>query len=246
MTERPPADGAGPVPRDPEVERRTADLRVGLAAVERRLRLAAEAAGRSRSELTLVAVSKTRPVEDIAGLATLGVRDFGESRWQELGPKAERLTGLGLAWHFLGRLQRNKARAVGAAASVVHSLDRMELCLPLSRGAADADREVDVFVQVSLDGDPTRGGVMPDGLEALSDEVAARSGLRLIGLMAVAPRDFPPRAAFAELRRLGASVQARHPEASRLSAGMTGDLEDAIAEGATHLRIGTALFGSRA
>jgi uncharacterized pyridoxal phosphate-containing UPF0001 family protein len=199
----------------------------GLAAVERRLARAAEAAGRSRRELTLVAVSKTRPVEDIAALAALGVRDFGESKWQELAPKAEQLAATGLSWHFLGRLQRNKARAIGATASAVHSLDREELCGPLARGAADAESELDVFVQVSLDGDPTRGGVLPTGLEALADAV-------------------PARPAFAELRRLSASVQASHPQASSLSAGMSGDLEDAVAEGATHLRIGTALFGSRA
>jgi pyridoxal phosphate enzyme (YggS family) len=196
--------------------------------------------------LTLVAVSKTRPVQDIAALAALGVRDFGESKWQELAPKAEQLAATDLSWHFLGRLQRNKARAVGVTASVVHSLDRVELCLPLSRGAADAGRELDVFVQVSLDGDPTRGGVLPTGLEALADAVAGCPGLRLVGLMSIAPRDSPARPAFAELRRLSASLQVSHPQASNLSAGMSGDLEDAVAEGATHLRIGTALFGSRA
>jgi PLP dependent protein len=246
VTGQPPAPGVGCDPQHPEVERRSADLRAGLAAVERRLTRAAEAAGRARGELTLVAVSKTRPVEDIAALVALGVRDFGESKWQELGPKAEQLAASGLAWHFLGRLQRNKARAVGASASVVHSLDRIELCLPLSRGATDSGTELDVFVQVSLDGDPRRGGVPPDRLESLTDEVATRPGLRLVGLMAVAPRNSPPRSAFGELRRLGASVQARHPEASSLSAGMSSDVEDAVAEGATHLRIGTALFGSRA
>ena len=242
MSQEPSAPGGGPKAPEPGSDR----LRAGLAAVEQRLTRAAEAAGRGRSELTLVAVSKTRPAEDIAALAALGVRDFGESKWQELGRKVAQLDATAVSWHFLGRLQRNKARAVGATVAVVHSLDRTELCRPLSQGAADAGSELEVFVQVSLDGDLTRGGVLPERLEALTDEVAACPQLRLAGLMAVAPRDRPPRPAFAELRRLGASVQARHPEARGLSAGMSGDLEDAVAEGATHLRIGTALFGSRA
>jgi pyridoxal phosphate enzyme (YggS family) len=224
-----------------------------LRAVEQRLTRAAAAAGRTRDELTLVAVSKTRPANDVAALAALGVCDFGESRWQELGPKQEQLAasapGLpapGLRWHFLGRLQRNKARAVGAAVAVVHSLDREDLCGPLSRGAAAAGSTLDVFVQVSLDGDPDRGGAPVEVLDRLVDLVADTPHLRLCGLMAVPPQDVPARAAFARLRAVSERVRERHPDARALSAGMSGDVEDAIAEGATHLRIGTALFGPRA
>jgi pyridoxal phosphate enzyme (YggS family) len=224
--------------------------------MEERLSAAASAAGRRRDELTLIAVSKTRPATDVVALAALGVRDFGESRWQELAPKLEALSDLdppeldsptrGLHWHFLGRLQRNKARAIAGAVDSVHSLDRAELCDALSRGADAVDRVLDVFVQVSLDGDPTRGGVDPAAVLDLADVVAETRSLRLVGLMAVAPLGQPARPAFARLRELGEQVRVDHPAARFLSAGMSGDVEDAVAEGATHLRIGTALFGSRA
>lgn len=220
-----------------------------LAAVQERLSVAARAAGRSPEELTLVAVSKTHPAAAIAELAALGCADFGEARWQELSQKTgapELAASPGLRWHFLGRLQRNKARAVGGACAVVHSLDRPELCAPLGRGALDAGRTLDVFVQVSLDDDPERGGVVADRLEGLADSVAAADGLRLVGVMAVVPLGADPSAAFARLRGLADGVRRSHPGASGLSAGMSGDLEQAVAEGATHLRIGTALFGSRA
>jgi pyridoxal phosphate enzyme (YggS family) len=228
--------------------------------VEARLLDALQAAGRRREEITLVAVSKTRPAADVAELAALGVRDFGENRWQELAPKAAEVAAAAdltaaaelpptaeLRWHFVGRLQRNKARGVAATVVAVHSLDRADLCAPLARGAAAAGRALDVFVQVSLDGDPKRGGVVVDELPALADGVAACAPhLRLVGLMAVPPRETPPRPAFARLRALSERLQVNHPGASSLSAGMSADLEDAVAEGATHLRIGTALFGSRA
>jgi pyridoxal phosphate enzyme (YggS family) len=218
-----------------------------LRAVEGRLAEAARAAGRSRADLVLVAVSKTRSPAEIALLAALGVADFGESRWQELQAKAAELAPSRLRWHFVGGLQRNKARAVAAVAGAVHSLDRAELCAPLARGADDAGHTLDVFCQVSLDGDPHRGGIEAAGLFALADAVAeAGPSLRLVGLMAVPPRDTAPGPAFARLRELGARLQAVHPAARALSAGMSGDLEAAVAEGATHLRVGTALFGPRA
>lgn len=219
-----------------------------LRAVEDRLRRAATAAGRSREELTLVAVSKTRPAADVLALAALGPSDFGEARWQELARKQQEVAAHDVSprWHFLGRLQRNKARSVGAAVDVVHSLDRAELCEPLARGARSHGRTLDVFVQVSLDGDPSRGGIGESGLPALADAAAEADALRLVGLMAVAPQHLAPRVAFARLRELSERLRERHPDATALSAGMSGDLEDAITEGATHLRIGTALFGSRA
>jgi pyridoxal phosphate enzyme (YggS family) len=228
-----------------------------LRAVEARLDAAAVAAGRRREDLVLVAVSKTRPASDIAALAALGVADFGESRWQELSAKNAELAGSAAAhpgapsavlrWHYVGRLQRNKARSVAAVAAAVHSLDRVELCGPLARGAAEAGRVVEVFLQVSLDGDPSRGGVAIADLPALADEVAGgKSSLRLAGLMAVPPLGAPPEPAFALLHDLSAQIRVAHPGAGAISAGMSGDLEAAVAAGATHLRIGTALFGSRA
>lgn len=258
-----PAPTAHPPPDD-----RTRQLAANLEAVDARLRAAAVAAGRRREDLVLVAVSKTRPADDVARLAALGLTEFGESRWQELAPKAERLAGPGAAppepppesspeplrvplpvpphWHFLGRLQRNKARAVAGTVGTVHSLDRVELCTPLARGAEDAGRRLDVFVQVSLDGDPGRGGCPVELLDALADAVAASGSLRLAGLMAVRPQAQPARPAFARLYELADGLRRTHPGATSLSAGMSGDLEDAIAEGATHVRIGSALFGSRA
>ncbi len=220
-----------------------------LASVRSRVAAAAAAAGRAPEELTVVVVSKTHPATSIVELAALGCTDFGEARWQEL---AEKLADPGLAdrpelrWHFLGRLQRNKARSVGGACAVVHSLDRVALCAPLGRGAVDGGRTLEVFVQVSLDGDTGRGGVVPDGLEELADAAAGTDGLRLAGLMAVAPLGAEPRPAFAQLRELAEQVWRSHPEARGISAGMSGDLEAAVAEGATHLRIGTALLGPRA
>jgi pyridoxal phosphate enzyme (YggS family) len=199
--------------------------------------------------VTIVAVSKTHPAASIAELAALGCTEFGEARWQELAEKVEApelIDRSAVRWHFLGRLQRNKARAVGGACAVVHSLDRVALCAPLGRGAVDAGRTLEVFVQVSLDADAERGGVLPSGLEALADAAAGTDGLRLVGLMAVAPLGAGPLPAFAHLRTLAEQVRRSHPEARGISAGMSGDLEAAVSEGATHLRIGTALFGSRA
>lgn len=244
---RPEENGPALSPLSPLSARSPAAAR--LAVVRERLAAAAHAAGRSPEELTLVAVSKTHPPGAIAELAALGCADFGEARWQELSQKTEapELAGVaGLRWHFVGRLQRNKARGVGSACAVVHSLDRPELCTPLGRGAVDAGRTLDVFVQVSLDDDPERGGVRGDQLEGLADGVAATEGLRLLGVMAVVPLGADPRGAFGRLRGLADGVRRSHPDARGLSAGMSGDLEQAVVEGATHLRIGTALFGSRA
>ena len=224
------------------------ELAAALSGVRRRVSDAARAAGREPAELTLVAVTKTWPVSDAVLLAGLGALDLGESREQELRAKAPVLAADGPAvrWHFLGRLQTNKARSVGALADVVHSLDRAALCAGLARGATAAGRTPpQVLVQVSLDGDPTRGGVLPDDARGLAD-AAATAGLVVRGVMAVAPVGEPARAAFARLRAVGDAVRADHPGATWTSAGMSGDLEDAVLEGATHLRVGTALLGGRA
>jgi PLP dependent protein len=235
---------------------RRAELQAALAAVEARLVAACRAAGRRREELTLVAVTKTRPASDVALLAALGVRDVGESKDQEAAAKvvavADELTRLdeaaardGLRWHFVGRLQRNKARSVASYASVVHSVDRLRLVPALSEGAVRAGRLVQVLLQVSLDGDPDRGGVLPADLGALADAVEASDGLALRGVMAVAPLGRPPEAAFAELAAVSAALRADHPQATAVSAGMSADLEAAVAAGSTHVRVGTALLGQR-
>ena len=220
-----------------------AQLAEALAALEQRLARACAAAGRDREELTLVAVSKTHPAGDVATLRGLGVRDFGENRDQEAREKAAAVPDV--RWHFVGAVQTNKARSVARYAHVVHSVDRAALVQALAVGAGRAERELDVLLQVSLDGDPARGGAPPDEVPRLADQVAAAQRLRLAGVMAVAPRDADPARAFAALAEVAARLRADHPAATAVSAGMTGDLEQAIACGATHVRVGTALFGRR-
>ncbi len=224
---------------------RTAELSKSLEAVEERLAAACAAAGRPRADVLLVAVSKTRPASDVAALHALGVRDVGESRDQEARSKAEALAELDLRWHFVGTLQSNKADSVAAYADVVHSVDRLSLVRALSRATARTGRQLDVLLQVSLDGDPTRGGADEADLAGLGEQVADSEGLRLAGVMAVAPREADSKLAFDALSRISDRLRKDHPTAVEISAGMSGDLETAIAIGATMVRVGTALFGSR-
>ncbi|CAI7979478.1 PLP-binding domain-containing protein [Parafrankia soli] len=305
--------------------RRLAELRERLTVVRDRITVAARDAGRDPAELTLIAVSKTRPAEDVLALVALGVRHFAENREQEAGPKTEAVR-LALAaaaaggsdehtmwsdddrfresspladtsgawrpsrvdqgptlgpaagpdvpvWHFVGQLQRNKARAVAGWVHCVQSVDRARLVEALSRAATARGRQISVCIQVNLDitepvgapgapaarnalstreSEPTagavdgaRGGALPADVPALAELVAGSEGLVLTGVMAVAPRGAPARPAFARLREVADRLRSEHPAATLVSAGMSGDLEDAVAEGATHLRIGTALFGER-
>ncbi|GAA3163570.1 YggS family pyridoxal phosphate-dependent enzyme [Planomonospora alba] len=221
------------------------EIAAGLAGVEARIAEACRAAGRAREELTLVAVTKTYPASDVRHLAALGVRDVGENRDQEAAPKAGDCADLGLVWHFIGQLQTNKARSVVRYADVVHSVDRLRLVSALGAEAVRAGREITCLVQVALDDDPARGGARPQDVPAVADAVAAAEGLRLGGVMAVAPLGEEPARAFAKLRRIAQAVQDAHPGARIVSAGMSGDLGEAVANGATHLRIGTALLGHR-
>jgi len=224
-------------------------LEDNLCAVRARIDAAARAAGRDPSSVALLAVSKTWPAADVRALAALGQLDFGENRAQELTGKAAELADLPLRWHFIGQLQRNKAGAVARLGAVVHSVDRPSLVRALDRAGQDAQRPVQVLLQVDLGGavgdSAPRGGADPTAVPELADTVAAAAGLRLRGLMAVAPRDEDPAPAFARLAVLAARVRADHPESVELSAGMSADLEAAVAAGATVVRVGTALFGDR-
>jgi PLP dependent protein len=224
---------------------RTAEIGANLEAVEARIAAACQAAGRGRAEVTLVAVTKTYPADDVRILAGLGVRDVGENRDQEAAQKARECAGLPLRWHFVGQLQTNKVRSVVAYADVVHSVDRLRLAGALSREAVRAGREVTCLLQVALDDDPARGGVRPADVPALADAVAGADGLVLGGVMAVAPLEEEPGKAFARLAEISRSVRECHPGAAMVSAGMSGDLSEAVACGATHVRIGTALLGRR-
>jgi pyridoxal phosphate enzyme (YggS family) len=222
---------------------RRAELAANLHDVEERIAAACRAAGRARSEVTLVAITKTRPASDAALLRDLGVTDLGENRDQEARPKAAAVPDV--RWHFVGRLQTNKAASVASYAHVIEVVDRPELVAALAKGAVRAGRELEVLVQVSLDADPGRGGALPADVPALAAAVASAQGLRLKGVMAVAPLDEDPATAFARLAQVAAVLRAEHPGADAVSAGMSGDLEQAIAAGATHVRVGTALVGPR-
>lgn len=223
---------------------RRAELAANLSTVRDRIARAAQAAGRHPGEVTLVAVTKTYPASDVAHLAALGVTHVGESRDQEATLKRAAVEAP-LSWHLIGRLQTNKARSVARWADLVESVDRPALVAALGAGAAAAQRPVGVLLQVSLDGDPDRGGAPPGQLAELAEQVLSHPSLTLRGLMAVAPIGVDPLAAFARLRDIRTGFLARHPEALTLSAGMSADLEPAIACGATHVRVGTALLGVR-
>jgi PLP dependent protein len=227
---------------------RREELALRLADVRGRIAKACQAAGRDLSELTLIAVTKTRPASDVRLLSELGVTDVGENRDAEAGPKAAQCADLaqkGLTWHFIGQLQTNKCASVVRYASVVHSVDRLRLIRALGRAARGADRVIQGLIEVSLDGDPARGGALPDQVPALAEALAAEEGLVLGGVMAIAPLTMEPADAFARLLVSAEAVRAVGPDAMVISAGMSGDLEAAVEAGATHLRIGTALLGDR-
>jgi hypothetical protein len=253
---------------------RAAQIGRNLATVSARIAAACRVAGRDPAEVTLIAVTKTYPASDVLALASLGLTDIGENRDQEAAPKAAAVSAAGQAvtWHFIGQLQTNKAHGVARYADFVHSVDRVRLVRALGAAARAAGRDLTCLVQVSLDpadaggpdpggphpgapdpGGPdpggavrqARGGVPPAQLAEVAAAVEAEEGLTLGGLMAVAPLGADPRAAFGPLRELSAAVRSVNPSATLVSAGMSGDLEAAIACGATHLRIGTALLGDR-
>jgi uncharacterized pyridoxal phosphate-containing UPF0001 family protein len=255
------------------------ELGVNLQRVRAEIAAACGAAGRDPGEVTLVAVTKTYPAADVEHLAALGVTEVGENRDQEAAPKAAEVTAAGVAvrWHFVGQLQRNKCKSVVKYADVVQSVDGVRLATTLAEAArrhrdeaADQvggqapdrasdkawhqkrDRVVEVLVQVSLDGEPSRGGAVDSSAKDIDVEldrvlaaVAEADSLELRGLMAVAPLGWPPERAFAQLADIAAKVRVRYPSATELSAGMSGDFGLAIRYGATLVRIGSALLGNR-
>ena len=227
---------------------RRAELAERLHRVRERIATACAAAGRDPAKITLVAITKTRPAADVRLLYELGQRDFGENRDQEAAPKAAQCADLPLTWHFVGQLQTNKAASVARYADVIHSVDRLRLIRALGNAARRQERTLTCLVQVSLEGptaDASRGGAPPARFPALADAIAGEAGLILGGVMAVAPLGVPAAEAFARLAPAAAAVRAVWPAATIISAGMSGDLEEAVAAGATHLRIGTALLGDR-
>ena len=224
---------------------RREELAVRLAAVRERISAACAAAGRKPQDVTLIAVTKTFPASDVRLLNGLGVTDFGENRDAEAAPKAAQCADLDLVWHFIGQLQTNKAASVARYATFVHSVDRLRLIHALGTAARHAGRVIECLIEVSLDGDPDRGGTPAGQVPGLAEALMAETGLVLAGVMAIAPLGLPPADAFASLLDSAAAVRAVRPAATVISAGMSGDLEAAIAAGATHVRIGTALLGDR-
>ncbi len=228
---------------------RREQIQRGLDQTEERISAACQAAGRDREDVHLIVVTKTWPVDDLRVLAELGVREVGENKAGDLAEKQQQLADEHLTWHFIGQLQSNKARLVARHAVVVQSIDRSKVVAVLSRErmGSPADRPLGCLVQVSLDAEPTtgRGGATPTLARDLADEIAGSPGLRLRGVMGVAPLEGSTRGAFERLRAVSELIRADHPDATWISGGMSGDLEEAVAEGATHLRVGSAILGSR-
>ena len=229
-------------------ESRTAELGRRLRAVQNQIDDAARRGGRSAADIVLVVVTKTWPTSDIAILHDLGVRDVGENRHQDAEAKAAELSGLDLTWHFIGQVQSNKAARIAGYADVVHSVDSVKVATRLAAGARSASREVECFVQVSLDEESAaagRGGVSPDRVGDIAAALHAAASVRLRGVMGVAPLGGDADAAYRRLAETGRRLRELYPAATGMSAGMSGDLAAAISAGATHVRVGSAVLGER-
>ncbi|MGP6178116.1 YggS family pyridoxal phosphate-dependent enzyme [Microbacterium sp. A196] len=227
------------------------ELAQRLSAIDAQIAEAARSAGRNPGEITRIVVTKFHPASLVRDLYALGVRDVGENRQQELTAKRGEIADdlAELRWHFIGQAQTKKAGAIRRGADAVHSVDRAKLADSLHRAAqsdeSEDQRVLDVLLQVNLTADEGRGGVEPDAAAELADHILTLPSLRLRGVMGVAPLDEPPAAAFERLRGVSDVVRESEPNATWISAGMTGDFAEAIAAGATHLRIGSAITGPR-
>ena len=221
---------------------RAQEIAAALASVEDRITKAAETAGRNRSELTLIAVTKTYPASDVQILADLGVSNFGENRSDE---GLEKSAAIAATWHFQGQVQGRKLKDIASWATYIHSIDSADHIRKLSRICAEMDRKISIFLQLSLDGAPDRGGVLADQLGQLADQVGADPNLHLAGLMCVPPVEYGFDRAFGEIAKVHSAFKVGFSEAVGLSAGMSSDFEVAIAYGATHLRVGSEILGSR-
>lgn len=219
---------------------RMVKIEANLLEVNSRIEKAALGAGRSVAEITLVAVTKTFPVSDIELLYQLGIRNFGENRDQEGSIKAPQLPE-DCIWHFQGQIQSNKLKSIASWADVIHSLDEVSHAKKLSSLVS----EIDIFIQLSLDSQPNRGGVAPEELNGFARAIAELGNLKIRGLMAVTPLDEDPILAFTRLKMLSNQLVETLPTASEISAGMSNDFESAIAQGATLIRIGSQILGVR-
>jgi pyridoxal phosphate enzyme (YggS family) len=218
---------------------RRSEIAGNLEAVREQITQAADRAGRSANEITLIAVTKTFPASDVEILKELGVTNFGENRDADAAPKAAGISGI---WHFQGQIQSNKLKSITSWAKVLHSLDQIRHFEVIEK---IAPHPLDIFCQVSLDGSEGRGGVSENELFELAQAIEKSETHRLLGLMAVAPLGADPADAFSKLSVIHKAFMADFPKANKLSAGMSGDFKEAIAYGATHIRIGSQILGSR-
>lgn len=214
------------------------EIAQNLQEVKERIRSAANSVNRDPAEIQLIVVTKTFPISDIEILRELGESNFGENRDQEAGPKAEMISA---TWHFQGQIQSNKIKSICQWADVVHSISSEKEILKF----AQSERKHQLFLQVSLDGQVGRGGANPADLAQLADLVNESNNLELLGLMAVAPLGVEPMKAFADLAKINQGFAGQFPNSKFLSAGMSGDFEAAIKNGATHIRVGSSILGSR-
>ena len=218
---------------------RRGEITSNLQSVRDEISKAVASAGRSLEEITLIAVTKTFPASDVEILRDLGVTHFGENRDSDAAPKASTVAG---TWHFQGQIQSNKLKSITSWANVIHSLDEIRHFEVIEKSAP---HPLDIFCQVSLDGSEGRGGVSEQKLYELAQAIEKSATHRLQGLMAVAPLGVDPSAAFSKLSAIHKAFMADFPKANKLSAGMSGDYKEAIAHGATHIRIGSSILGSR-
>jgi PLP dependent protein len=219
-----------------------------LTDAQQRIAAAASASNRDPDAITLIVVTKNHPTQLVFDLLDLGARDFGENRDQEAAPKSAEVraaSSIEHRWHFIGQLQSNKVKSVVTYAHSIHSLDRQSLLDSLGKATADRESPLDVFIQLNLTDDPGRGGIQPGSLLPFAENVLAHPGLKLVGVMGVAALDNNLDRDFGAIRGASELLQTLRPEASLISAGMSEDFETAIAYGATHLRIGSAITGKR-
>ena len=222
---------------------RIEELSKNLESIKARIAVAAKNSGRSSSEITLIVVTKTFPASDVKILYDLGVRDFGENRDQEASVKSAELPD-DCRWHFQGQIQSNKLKSIANWADVLHSIDDLAHARKLD-SLVSPDTKKDIFIQVSLDNLPNRGGVLPELVPEFLDGLTVFPHLNVRGLMAVAPLDEEPATAFLRLKELSDQIVKVHPGAREISAGMSNDFEAAISQGATHIRIGSQILGVR-
>ena len=222
---------------------RVDEISANLEKVKEQIKLAAASANRLSEDITLVVVTKTFPVSDIEILYSLGIRDFGENRDQEASAKVG-LLPKDVRWHFQGQIQSNKLKSITSWASFIHSVDQLKYAQMISDYSAGNEKPI--FMQVSLDKPPqSRSGVNPSELLELAGAISELPGIRLQGLMAVAPVNSPAEQAFAELEDIRSDFLSTFPDAKSLSIGMSGDYQIAIKYGATHIRIGSSILGIR-